>query len=57
MREEARAPLLRKTRGLDLLGYTQSRKRVIRSRQQRFADMESREGLALEKNDRITTLP
>jgi hypothetical protein len=32
MREEARTPLLRETCGLDLLGYAQSRERVVRSR-------------------------
>jgi len=56
MRQEARTPLLRKTCGLDLLGHTQSRERVVGSREQRLADMESRECVALKENNRMTTL-
>jgi hypothetical protein len=57
MRQEARAPLRWETCGLDLLGDAQSRERVVRSRQQRFTDMESREGLTLKENDRMAPLP
>ncbi len=56
MREEARTPLRRKTCGLDLLGHTQSRERVVGGRQQRLPDMESWKRFALKENDRMTTL-
>jgi len=57
MREQARAPFIWKTCGLDLFSHTQGRKRIVRSRQQRLADMESREGFALKKHNRMAILP
>src|SRR2546430_2635127 len=57
MREQARTPFVRKTCGLDLFSHTQGRKRIVRSRQQRLADMKSREGFALKKHNRMATLP
>ena len=57
MREEACTPFLRKTCCLDSLAHTQSRKRVVGSREQRLADMESRKRIALKENDTMTTLP
>jgi hypothetical protein len=56
MREEPGTPFLRKTCGLDLLGHTQSCERIVRSRQQRLADVESWKRFALKKNDRMTLL-
>ncbi len=57
VRIEARTALLWKTCGLDPLGHTQSRERVVGSRQQRLADMKSGERVTLKENDRMTTLP
>src|SRR5207247_10979113 len=57
VREQARTPFVRKTCGLDLFSHTQGRKRIVRSRQQRLADMKSREGFALKKHNRMATLP
>jgi hypothetical protein len=57
MRVEARTPFLRKTGCLDPLGHTQSRERVVGSREQRLADMEPRKRIALKENNRMTTLP
>ena len=56
MRKQACTPFLRKTCCLDPLGHAQSRERIVGSREQRLADMESRERVALKENDRMTTL-
>jgi hypothetical protein len=57
MGKKTRTPLGRETCGVDLLGHTQSCKGIVCGRQQRLADVESRENLTLKENDRMTALP
>src|SRR5262245_50481867 len=57
MSVQARTPFLRKPCGLYPFGYTQSRERIVYSRQQRFANMKSWKDLAFQENHGMTALP
>src|SRR6185436_2628515 len=50
-RDEARAPLLREPGGADAIGHADRLEYVVHRRQQRLADVEAREAIALEQHD------
>ncbi len=54
MADEARAPLLRKRRGLDVLHDAELGQRLVGGGNERLADVEARKALALEEDDGVT---
>src|SRR5207237_10253961 len=56
VREQTCAPLRRKIGSFHLVGDAERRKRIVRCRQQRFADVKTRKRVALEQHDFVATL-
>ena len=54
--QQARPPFFRKIGRRHLLGHSESREGLVRSRQQRLADVEARKALLLEEHDTVPFL-